>query len=352
MLIRMSHCPTMAAVVAAVLRISAATTLGDDDADLLKQAQELFRPLPADMATSGLPVTRERAELGRQLFFDARLTVDGNLSCASCHQPALYGTDALPKSIGVRNRRDPRNAPTILNAALNIIHWRGDRDSVEDQVTKALISPITSGQPNEKAVLDRLGQIPGYASLFKAAFPADMQPMTYQNIAKAIGAFERTLVTPSPFDSYLKGKSDALPATARTGLKKFINTGCAACHDGVGVGGDKYRKFGETEDYWLATGSKKIDRGRFDVTKDLDDLYVFRVSSLRNVAKTAPYFHDGSVPTLPEAVKVMARVQQGITLSDVDVRDIVTFLESLTGDLPVSFATVPILPAGPIVSKP
>jgi cytochrome c peroxidase len=118
------------------------------------------------------------------------------------------------------------------------------------------------------------------------------------------------------------------------------------------VGGDKYRKFGETEDYWLATGSKKIDRGRFDVTKDLDDLYVFRVSSLRNVAKTAPYFHDGSVPTLPEAVKVMARVQQGITLSDVDVRDIVTFLESLTGDLPVSFATVPILPAGPIVSKP
>ena len=149
----------------------------------------------------------------------------------------------------------------------------------------------------------------------------------------------------------LKGKSDALSATARAGVKKFINTGCVMCHSGVGVGGGLYQKFGVVEDYWLATGSTNIDKGRFDVTKDPADLYVFWVPSLRNVAMTAPYFHDGSVPVLPEAVKVMARVQSGVTLSDADIRDIVAFLESLTGDLPANFTTVPTLPSGSIIPK-
>ena len=336
---------------ASVLAISLMTTVAEDDADLLKRAQELFEPLPKDMATPEFPITRERADLGRQLFFDPRMTVDANMSCASCHQPALYGTDALPTSIGVKQRPHPRNAPTNLNAALNIIHWRGDRESVEDQVIKALVSPITSGQPDLKALEDRLGRIPGYAPLFKAAFADEANPMTAQNVAKAIGAYERTLVTPSPFDSYLKGKSDALSAAARAGLKKFINTGCVMCHSGVGVGGGMYQKFGVVEDYWLATGSTTIDKGRFDVTKDPTDLYVFRVPSLRNVAMTAPYFHDGSAPTLPEAVKVMARVQLGVTLSDTDVREIVAFLESLTGDLPANFTNVPTLPSGSIIPK-
>jgi cytochrome c peroxidase len=334
-----------------VLAISVVATLAEDDADLLKRARELFEPLPKDMATLESPVSKERVDLGQQLFFDPRLTVDGNMSCVNCHQPALYGTDALPTSIGVKGRADPRNAPTNLNAALNIIHWRGDRESVEEQVIKALISPITSGQPDLKAVEDRLGCISGYAPLFKAAFADDPNPMTAQNIAKAIGAYERTLVTPSPFDRYLKGKSDALSATARAGLKKFINTGCVMCHSGVGVGGGMYQKFGLVEDYWLATGSTNIDKGRFDVTKDPTDLYVFRVPSLRNVAMTAPYFHDGSVPTLPEAVRVMARVQLGVTLRDADICDIVAFLESLTGELPAKFTTVPTLPSGSIVPK-
>jgi cytochrome c peroxidase len=327
------------------------TTVAEDEAELLKRAQELFQPLPKDMATPEFPVTKERADLGRKLFFDPRLTVDGSMSCASCHQPALYGTDALPTSIGVRQRPHPRNAPTILNSGLNIIHWRGDRDNLEDQVIKALTSPITSGQSDLKAVEDRFGRIAGYAPLFKAAFVDQPNPITAQNVAKAIGAFERTLVTPAPFDAYLKGNSDALPETARVGLKKFINTGCVMCHSGVGVGGSMFQKFGVAEDYWLATGSTNIDKGRFDVTKDPTDLYVFRVPSLRNVAKTAPYFHDGSVATLPEAVKVMARVQLGVTLSDADVRDIVAFLESLTGDLPANFISVPTLPSGSIVPK-
>jgi cytochrome c peroxidase len=325
------------------------TTAAAEDAELLKQARELFQPLPKNMATPESPTTRERVLLGRSLFFDPRLTIDGNMSCSSCHQPALYGTDGLPRSIGVQQRPHPRHAPTILNSALNIIHWRGDRESVEDQVIKALTSPITFGQPDEKAVIDRVTRITGYAALFNAAFPNDPQPVTGQNIAKAIGAYERTLVTPSPFDAYLAGDQEALSPTARAGLAKFINTGCVACHNGVGVGGGMYQKFGVVEDYWKATGSDPVDKGRADVTKDPADLYVFRVASLRNVAMTPPYFHDGSVATLPEAVKVMARVQLGIALGDADVREIVAFLESLTGELPAEFATVPSLPPGAIV---
>jgi cytochrome c peroxidase len=192
-------------------------------------------------------------------------------------------------------------------------------------------------------VIDRLKRIPAYAPLFAAAFPNDPHSMTTKNIGIAIGAYERTLVTPSPFDRYLVGHVDALSPTARAGLEKFIGTGCTACHHGVGVGGGMYQKFGVIEDYWTATGAQTVDNGRADVTKNPADLYVFKVPSLRNVAMTAPYFHDGSVATLPEAVKIMARVQLGAKPIDEDVRDIVAFLETLTGELPAEFATVPIL---------
>jgi len=332
-----------------LLGVVAPAAAAESEAERLKQAQGLFQPLPQDMATPEAPITPQRVDLGRLLFFDPRLTVDADVSCSSCHQPARHGTDGLPKSIGVRQRPHPRHAPTVLNAGLNfIIHWRGDRDSLEDQVIKALASPITNGQPDEKAVIDRLEQIPSYAPLFKAAFPDDPHPMTAANIAKAIGAYERTLVTPSPFDRYLAGDVNALSPKARGGLDTFINTGCVACHNGVLVGGGMYRKFGVVEPYWKATGSQTIDNGRADVTKNPDDLYVFRVASLRNVATTAPYFHDGSVATLPEAVRVMARVQLGVTLGDAETSDVVAFLESLTGELPANFATVPTLPAGSV----
>ena len=330
----------------AILLIAAAA----EDTALLKQAQGIFQPLPKDMATAEFPITRERVELGRSLFFDPRLTIDASMSCSSCHQPAFYGTDALPKPTGVKQRPHPRHVPTNLNSGTSfVIHWRGDRTNLEDQVFQALTSPITSGQPDEKAVFDRLARIPGYPPLFKAAFPDDPQPITLRNIATAIGAYERTLVTPSPFDAYLAGNQEALPPTAKAGLEKFINTGCVACHNGVGIGGGMYQKFGVVEDYWKATGSDPIDKGRFDVTKDPDDLYVFRVASLRNVAMTPPYFHDGSVATLPDAVKVMARVQLGVRLNDADTGDIVAFLQSLTGELPANFATAPVLPSGFVV---
>jgi len=319
--------------------------LAADDAALLTEAQEIFRPLPNGMATTGTPLITERVELGRLLFFDPRMTADGNVSCATCHQPSLYGTDGLAKSIGVRQRPHPRNAPSVLNAALNFVnHWRVDRESVEDQAEQALTAPISSGQPDERAVVDRLERIQGYARLFEAAFPGERNQMTAKNIAVAIGAYERSLITPSALDAYLLGDQNALSRSARAGLRKFIDIGCSTCHRGVGVGGGMYQKFGVVEDYSAVTGSLSIDKGRAEVTKDPADLYVFRVASLRNVEMTAPYFHDGSVATLPEAVRIMARVQLGVTLNDADTSEIVAFLNALTGQLPAEFATVPVLP--------
>jgi len=183
------------------------------------------------------------------LFFDPRFTIDANMSCATCHQPALYGTDGLPRSIGVRQRPHPRNAPTILNSALSITHWRGDRESVEDQVIKAMTSPITFGQRMKRPFSTGWGRFPLCAP-FQSGISRGSGPMTAQNMAKAVGAYERTLVTPSPFDAYLAGNVEALSPMARAGLLKFIDTGCVACHEGVGVGGAMYRKFGVLEDYW------------------------------------------------------------------------------------------------------
>lgn len=331
--------------VLAFLTASRATAAADDQA-LLKQAQALFKPLPANMATGEFPIPAERVRLGRRLFFDPRISLDGTVSCSKCHQPALYGTDALAKPIGVKDRENPRNAPTVLNAALQFAaHWRGDRKNVEDQATQALVGPPSFGEPNYDAAMAKINAIPGYAELFHKAFPNDANPVTPQNWGRAIGAYERTLVTPAPFDAYLKGNVDALTPLARTGLRKFIDTGCAGCHNGVGVGGGMFQKFGVTEDYWNETHSKTVDKGRFDVTKNAADTYVFKVPSLRNVAMTPPYFHDGSAATLPEAVRVMAKVQLGKTLADQDVNDIVAFLHSLTGHLPRDFANAPVLSA-------
>lgn len=323
------------------------------DTTLRAQANALFKPLPQNAATSETSLTPERIRLGRLLFFEPRVSADGAVSCARCHQPALYGTDALPRSIGAGHRTHPRHSQTVLNAALQFVqHWRGDRTSVEDQAVKALTAPPAFGNTSFTAAMAKLKAIPGYDPLFAQAFPGQADPMTPENWANAIGAYMRTLVTPSPFDAFLEGDHTALSATAQAGLGTFIQVGCATCHNGVGIGGGMFQKFGLTEDYWKATGSTTIDKGRVDVTQDSLDLYVFKVASLRNVAMTPPYFHDGSVDTLPEAVRVMARVQLGRTLSDTQVKEIVTFLESLTGPLPANFATMPSLPAASYHPRP
>src|SRR5215831_14579868 len=287
-------------VTAALLAGGAFQWLGAEDSGaLLAQARTIFKPLPRDMGTPEFPTTPARVALGHALFFDPRWTVEGNVSCATCHQPALYGTDALAKSIGAQHRTHPRHAPTILNAGLNFVqHWWGDRKTLEEQAEQALVGVFSSGQPDHAAVTARIEAIEGYALLFQHSFLDEATPISSANIGKAIGAYERTLLTPTPFDAFLRGDTHALPPRAQAGLEHFMSRGCVACHNGVGIDGQMFQKFGLVEEYWKATGSQEIDKGRFGVTQDPADLYVFKVPSLRNVAMTPPYFHDGSVATL------------------------------------------------------
>lgn len=319
----------------------------DPDRALLQDARSFFKKLPADFAESARSLAPERVALGKALFFDPRWSVDQNVSCSSCHNPAFYGADGLAKSIGVRGRRHARNAPSVLNIAGDLAtNWRGDRKDVEDQAITAAIGAFSTGHTDHAAWIAQIRSIDSYLAMFRRAFPDDADPITPTNLSLAIGAYERTLATPGPFDAYLDGNILALTPQTRSGLRTFIDVGCVACHNGTGVGGAMFQKFGVQMDYWLATGSKDIDKGRFDVTKDDADRYVFKVPGLRNVAMTPPHFHDGSVATLPEAVRVMARVQLGRTLADEEVEGIVAFLNSLTGELPNDFSTMPTLPAG------
>jgi cytochrome c peroxidase len=346
----MRRCPVIAITVTVIALAIGGGAVRAADQDLRAQAQALFKPLPKEMTSPDNPITPEKVGLGRLLFFETRVSADGTVSCSRCHQPFLYATDALPKPIGAEHRVNPRNSPAVLNAALQVSqHWRGDRKNVEDQATKALIGPVSFGNPSFESAMAKLKAIQGYRPLFAKAFPGQADPITPEHWGQAIGAYERTLVTPSPFDRYLGGEDTALSSEARAGLREFIQVGCAGCHEGAGVGGTTYGKFGVVEEYWKATGSKEIDKGRFDVTKDPGDTYVFKVPSLRNVAMTPPYFHDGSVATLPEAVRIMARVQLGKTLTKDQVTGIVRFLETLTGKLPRQFIEVPVLPSAAFV---
>lgn len=339
---------SLAVIAFASLLVLGPVAAHNGDDQQLADAREHFKPLPADFGTPEHPLTPELVALGRQLFFDPRMSVDGTVSCATCHQPALFGTDALPKSFGALNRALPRNAPTVLNSAGQFVqHFTGNRADVEDQATRALASPLSYGNPDLDAAMVKLKAIPGYRPWFDKAFPGDPDPIRAENWGKAIGAFERTLVTPGSLDRVMGGDITAMPSQARYGMGKFIRTGCAGCHNGALVGGQTYQKFGLVVDYWTATKSTTIDKGRAADTNSDADLYVFKVPSLRNVAKTAPYFHDGSVARLDDAVRVMALTQLGKRLSDEDVEDIVAFLEALTGDMPAAFREAPVLPPGP-----
>src|SRR5262245_46388243 len=218
--------------------VLALTTFGalakNQDARLLQHVRALFKKLPADFADAQHPIAPERVELGKALFFDPRWSVDRNVSCATCHNPALYGTDALSKSIGVKGKQHPRNAPTVLNMAGHVsAHWRGDRKDVEDQAIGAAIGAFSTGHADHAGWNAQLTAIDGYMPMFQRSFPAEAKPMSPANLGLAIGAYERTLVTPAPFDAYLDGDISALTPPARGGLRAFINVGCVACHDGA-----------------------------------------------------------------------------------------------------------------------
>jgi cytochrome c peroxidase len=317
----------------------------ENDKELIATALAIFGALPELMASSQNQVTPEKVRLGRVLFFEPRISNDGTVSCSRCHLLGLYGTDALPYAIGNLCKVNPRNAPTVFNAAAQIsAHWIGNRASAEDQARQALVGPPSFGMPSYDSAMDVLKSIPGYLMLFKAAFPKAATPVSPENFALAIGAFERTLVTPAPFDTFVRGDGSALTAGQKTGMRDFITIGCAGCHGGPYVGGQSYKKFGQTVPYWKLTNSKSNDLGRFIVTGDESDKYVFKVPVLRNVAMTAPYFHDGSVGTLAGAVQIMAKAQLNKGLEDKEMSGIVDFLGALTGTIPAKDLVVPILP--------
>ncbi len=318
----------------------------DADAALMNRAKAIFGPLPASMPSPDNPITPAKVKLGSVLFWEPRISVDGTVSCAKCHPPGLYAADRLRKPVGNRCKENPRNGPTILNAASQISeHWIGNRTSVEDQAKQALIGPPSFGMPNDESVEKILKGIKGYAGMFKEAFPGDKDPVTADNFARAIGAFERTLVTPAPFDNFMQGTAGALTARQKKGLATFMDTGCMTCHFSPYVGGQMYQKFGVFEPYEKYTKSLAVDEGRFAVTKNPSDRFVFKVPVLRNVAETPPYFHDGSVDKLSDAVVIMAKIQLGRDLTKEQAGDIAEFLTSLTGKIPESILRAPVLPA-------
>ncbi len=306
-------------------------------------------PIPKDN-----PMSAAKVELGKQLYFDPRLSVNGTVSCNSCHDVSGSGTDNRPVSIGVGGKAGGRNAPTVWNAAfLTAQFWDGRAATLEDQAKGPILNPIEMAMPNEKAVIERLSSIPSYKEQFAKVFGGP-SALSYDNIAKAIAAYERTLITPnSAFDRFVKGDKKALSPAAQRGMKTVQDVGCTACHNGVNFAGPAlpmgegfYQKFPMmTNNEYVAKYKLEEDEGRFEVTKNEADKHMFRVPTWRNVALTAPYFHNGAVKTLDEAVRVMGKTQLNKDLSAEQVSDIVAFLNSLTGEFPKQ--TMPRLPATP-----
>ena len=311
--------------------------------DLRDRAAASFKPLPSTIpAVKDNPVTPEKIDLGKALFFDPRLSASGVFSCASCHNLATGGDDNMETSVGHGWQKGPRNSPTVLNAVLNEAQfWDGRADDLAAQAK----GPIQAGveMANTPAQVEiTLKSMPKYVDWFTAAFPGEADPVNFDNMAKAIEAFEATLITPAPFDAWLNGDDNAMSDEAKIGLALFMDKGCSSCHSGVNVGGHGYYPFGLIE----RPGAEILpvnDKGRFAVTDTVDDEYVFRASPLRNIALTAPYFHSGKVWDLAVAVEIMAESQLGESLKPEETTALVAFLDSLTGTLPA--VTLPVLPA-------
>jgi cytochrome c peroxidase len=304
-------------------------------------------PAPADN-----PTTAEKVELGRMLYFDPRFSHTGTVSCNSCHNLMLGGDDNRPFSMGVHGKTGGRSSPTVWNAAFaSSQFWDGRAATLEDQAKGPVANPVEMGMADVEKAMDRVRAIPGYKPYFVRAFGED-NPMSVDNAAKAVAAFERTLITPnSPYDRYVKGDKHALSDQQQRGMQLFADVGCTSCHSGPAFNGPamapgtgffmKFPTFNDNE--YVKKYDLVKDKGRFDVTRKDSDMHLFKVPTLRNIALTAPYFHNGSVATLDEAVRVMARTQLNKQLTDQQVTDLAAFLNGLTGEFPEQ--PLPRLPA-------
>jgi cytochrome c peroxidase len=299
-----------------------------------------FLPLPARFDTPGHPATAAKIALGRALFFDPRLSVNGRVSCHDCHDLARFGADGRAVSLGHVGQPGRRNSPTVYNCAGFVAQfWDGRSPDVEDQSKQPIVNPVEMAMPDAARAVSVLRAIPGYVRLFAEAFPEARPAVTYDNLARAIGAFERGLTTPGRFDAFLGGDAGALSAPERYGFRRFVEVGCAGCHNGPALGGQTFEALGHVEPWPDAR-----DLGRFEVTGRDADRLRFRVPGLRNVAETGPYYHDGGIGTLDDAIRRMAVHQLGLELAPTDEQALLTFLRALTGVPPAEYVARPSLP--------
>jgi cytochrome c peroxidase len=301
---------------------------------------QMFQPLPESMPSSTNQISDEKVNLGRMLFYEPRLSKSQQISCNSCHMLDKYGVDGQPTSDGHKGVKGDRNSPTVYNAAGHFVQfWDGRAADVEEQAKGPVMNPVEMAMPSQKQVIAVLKSMPEYVEAFKKAFPEDKDPINYENMAKAVGAFERKLVTPSRWDKFLRGDAQALTNEEKAGFNQFYETGCQVCHAGAYLGGNMYQVIGLVKP-WPDTS----DHGREKATKNAADRMMFKVPGLRNIAETNPYFHNGKVETLEQAVSRMAEYQLGKTLNDGQVRSIVTWMKALTGEVPAEYIKPPVLP--------
>ena len=301
---------------------------------------KMMERLPETITSVSNPITPAKVDLGRMLFYDPRLSKDSDISCNSCHSLENYGVDGKPVSSGSKGQLGGRNSPSVYNAAGHLAQfWDGRAPDVEEQAKGPVLNPVEMAMPSETEVVARLRSIAGYQMAFRAAFPDSPEPVTFDNMARAIGAFERKLVTPSRWDRFLNGDGTTITSEEMAGHHEFMHAGCVACHNGAYIGGGTFQRLGAKKAWPAST-----DLGRMQVTGDGADRMVFKVPSLRNIERTAPYFHDGKVGTLDEAVRLMGEYQLGRRLDDDQVNHIVAWLKTLTGEIPTQYIHPPELP--------
>jgi cytochrome c peroxidase len=294
--------------------------------DAVRNAEPV-QPLPR-----AIEIDPRKVALGARLFHDPRLSADETVACASCHDLEAGGADGRKRPVGIAGRMGTVNTPTVLNSGFAFRQfWDGRAASLEEQIDGPLKSPLEMGSTWE-LVLERISADPEYRSAFEALYPAGIDEASVKD---AIASFERSLITPdSRLDRHLRGETQALSPVEQRGYGLFKQYGCIGCHQGMLLGGNMFQRLGIVRDYFADRGSIEIaDLGRYNVTGDETDRHVFKVPSLRNVALTAPYFHDGSAETLQEAIRVMARYQLGREIPEPEVSSIAAFLETLTGEL-------------------
>jgi cytochrome c peroxidase len=329
------------AILSLLLVVPACLAWGADDT--MSRAKDLFKPIPMQAPVlKNNAATAAKISLGKKLFFDPRLSTSQLISCNSCHNLGLGGADLQETSVGHGWQKGPRNAPTVFNAVYDVAQfWDGRAPDLQSQAKGPVQASVEMNNKPE-LVVQTLKSIPGYAPLFKAAFPGEAVPISFDNMAKAIEVFEATLLTPdAPFDRYLKGDGKALDAKQEAGLRIFMDKGCAGCHGGINVGGSAYFPFG-IHDAPSAEIRPTGDLGRFKVTNTESDRYVFKAPGLRNVSTTQPYFHSGKVWKLQEAVTLMGSAQLGIKMTADDADKVAAFLQALKGAAPK--VEYPILP--------